>query len=371
MGSNQTVSNVELNLKLERIHKLLAQSGLDALLLRQFSNFAWATCGAACYINTADSAGNASLLITSAGRFVLTDNIEAKRLMQEEGLADQGWEFEVSPWYERKDKVSKLTRGMKLGTDTAFPNAREMAAEIAGLRFVLTQEEGERFRTLGTLCAEGMRMAVKAVQPGMTEYEIAAVLSQAVESRGVQAIVNLIATDERIFSYRHPLPTSKKLQRYAMLILCGRKWGLICSLTRFIHFGALPDEVRRKAEAVAKIDATMITATRPGHTMGEVFQQAQSAYVSSGFPDEWKLHHQGGLAGYAPREITATPTSGQPILAGQAYAWNPSIAGTKSEDTILVGERTNEILTEMKDWPTAEIQIGGKTIKRPAILEIT
>ena len=370
MGSNQTTSDKELKLKQERIHKLLAQTGLDALLLQQFSNFAWATCGAACYINTADSAGNASLLITPADRFVITNNIEAKRLMQEEGLADQGWKFEISPWYEQKDKVSELTHGMKLGADIAFPNAKELAGEIAALRFTLTQEEGERFRTLGTLCAEGMREAVEAVRPGMTEYEIAARLSQAVERRGVQAIVNLIATDERIFSYRHPLPTSKGLQRYAMLILCGRKWGLICSLTRLIHFGSLSDEVRHKAKAVAQIDATMIAATRPGHTMGDVFQQAQTAYASFGFPDEWKLHHQGGLAGYAPREITATPTSTQPILAGQAYAWNPSIAGAKSEDTILVGEQTNEVLTEMKDWPATEVQIGGQTIKRPAILEI-
>jgi Xaa-Pro aminopeptidase len=369
MGSNQATSNIELSLKLERIHRLLTECDLDALLLQRVGNFAWATCGAACYINTADSVGNASLLITPAGRFVLTDNMEAGRLMQEEGLADQGWEFEISPWYERKDKVAELTRGMKLGADTCFPGAKELNSEIAALRFALTPEEGERFRTLGILCAEGMQKAIEALQPGMTEQEIAGLLSQAVESRGVQAIVNLIATDERIFSFRHPLPTSKKLQRYVVLVLCGRKWGLVCSLSRLIHFGALPDEIRHKAEAVAKVDAAMIAATRPGHTMGDVFQQAQSAYASVGFPDEWKIHHQGGLAGYAPREITATPSSTQPILAGQAYAWNPSIAGAKSEDTILVGEQRNEILTEMKDWPTTEIQIGNQTIKRPAILQ--
>jgi Xaa-Pro aminopeptidase len=369
MGSNQNASNLELSLKLERIHGLLTHCRLDALLLQRFSNFAWATCGAACYINTADSAGNASLLITPAGRFVLTDNIEAGRLIREEGLADQGWEFIISPWYERKDKFHELTRGLKLGADTGFPDAKELTSEIAALRFDLTPEEGERFRALAILCAEGMEKAVEALKPGMTEYEIAGLLSQAVESRGVQAIVNLIATDERIFSYRHPLPTSKKLQRYAMLILCGRKWGLICSLSRFIHFGPLPDDVRYKAEGVAKIDAAMIAATHPGSSLGDVFQHAQSAYASVGYPDEWKLHHQGGLAGYAPREITAIPSSTQPILAGQVYAWNPSIAGAKSEDTILVGEHTNEILTEMKDWPTTEIQIGDQVIKRPAILE--
>ncbi len=88
-----------------------------------------------------------------------------------------------------------------------------------------------------------------------------------------------------------------------------------------------------------------------------------------GFPNEWQLHHQGGSAGYAPREVTATPSSTQPILAGQAFAWNPSITGVKSEDTILVGEHTNEVLTEMTDWPTIDVQIGDQIIKRPAILE--
>lgn len=369
MNTSPVTTESELSTKLERIRELLIQFKLDALLLHRVDNFSWLTCGASSYINTADSLGNASLLITPTSRYVLTDNIEAKRLIDEEELVKQGWEFKVSPWYEGKDRPSELTRGMKLGTDTSFPNSMELAQEITLLRLPLTLEEDERFRALGKLCAEGMRQAIDAVCPGMTEYEIAGLLSQAVESKGVQAVVNLIAVDERIFSLRHPLPTSKKLQHYAMLILCGRKWGLICSLTRLIYFGALPNDVRRKAEAVAKIDAIMIVATRPGRTMGDVFRETQSAYASVGFPDEWKLHHQGGLAGYAPREITATPTSSQPILAGQAYAWNPSIAGAKSEDTILVGDQTNKILTEMKDWPTTEIQIGGQTIKRPAILE--
>jgi antitoxin VapB len=265
--------------------------------------------------------------------------------------------------------ISELTSGMKSGTDTFFPNALDLSREIASLRSQLTSEEGGRFRELGMLCAQGMKDAVDAVRPGMTEYEIAGVLSREVESRGVQTIVNLIAFDDRIFSYRHPLPTSKKLQQYAMLVLCGRKWGLICSLTRLVHFGKLPDEVRQKGGLIAQIDAEMIAATRPNNTLGDVFQKAQAAYAYAGFPDEWQLHHQGGSAGYAPREITATPESTQPILPGQAFAWNPSITGVKSEDTILFGDRSNEIITEMADWPTIDVQINDQIIRRPAILE--
>jgi Xaa-Pro aminopeptidase len=365
----QTTSDTELNLKLERIRGILGKFDLDAILLRQTGNFAWATCGADSHINTADSIGIASLLITRTNRSVVTNNIEAERLMQEEGLAAQGWELQFSPWFEGDEHITGLTSGMKLGADTSFANALDLSHELATLRSQLTIAEGNRYRELGNLCALGMRQAIEAVQPGMSEYELAGLLAQSVESSGVQAIVNLVATDERIFSYRHPLPTAKQLRNYAMLILCGRKWGLICSVTRLVHFGQLPDEVRRKAEAVARIDAEMIVTTRPGNTLGNVFNRAQSAYAAAGFPDEWKLHHQGGSAGYAPREITATPASSEPILPGQAFAWNPSIAGAKSEDTILVGESSNEIITEMADWPTIGIQIGDQVIKRPAILE--
>jgi Xaa-Pro dipeptidase len=46
----------------------------------------------------------------------------------------------------------------------------------------------------------------------MSEYEIAGALAQSVESKGVQAVVSLITTDERISSYHHPLSTGKKFQ---------------------------------------------------------------------------------------------------------------------------------------------------------------
>jgi Xaa-Pro aminopeptidase len=186
----------------------------------------------------------------------------------------------------------------------------------------------------------------------------------------VQATVNLVATDERIFHFRHPLPSSKKLERYAMLILCGRRFGLICSLTRLMHFGALPVEVRKKSRAVAQVDAAMITATQPGRSLGEVFNVAQSAYAQVGYAEEWKLHHQGGPAGYEPREMIATPGSRVKIIEGQVFAWNPSITGTKSEDSILVNEGSYEVLTSIPGWPMQEVEINGQTVERPTILVV-
>ena len=360
----------ELDLKLDRIKDLLTKYGVNALLLQRSASFAWATCGGSSYINTATDFGVGSLLITPTGRYLITNNIEAPRFEREEHLTAQGWEFKLAPWYETNDAVAKLTRGLKLASDSAFPGAIDLGSDVAHLRADLLPEEGERFREVSRLCASAMDTAIRAIRPGMTEFEIAAVLNRETQARGVLPSVCLIATDERIFNYRHPLPTDKKMDKYAMLVLCGRKYGLVCSLTRLVHFGALSSELRRKMEAIAQIDATFITATRPGVTCGEVFRQATDVYAATGFPTEWQLHHQGGPAAYEPREWVATPTSTEAVKVGQVYAWNPSITGAKSEDTILIGAKGNEILTQIPDWPLLPIEMGGQTVNRPAILEI-
>jgi Xaa-Pro aminopeptidase len=368
----------EFSQKQDRIQALLAERKLDALLLRRVSSFAWATCGAASHVSTATTNGEATLLITPSDLYLITNNIEATRLEREEKLAAQGWEFRVVPWHEAQDPalrqaqdpVAELTRGLRLGADWPYPGAADLSGDLARLRANLTPEEGERFRVLGRLCAEAMDGAVRAVRPGQTEYQIAGLLAHEAERRGVQAIVNLIATDERVFAFRHPLPTDKELERYAMLVLCGRRWGLVCSVTRFVHFGQLPDDLRHKAEAVARIDAAFIAATRPGRSLGEIFQRGMAAYAETGFPDEWRLHHQGGPVGYEPREYLATPHSTDVVSIGQVYAWNPSITGAKSEDTILVGEGSNEVLTAIENWPTLPVTVDDQEMVRPAILEI-
>jgi len=87
----------EFDQKQQRIQTLLAEQRLDALLLQRVSSFAWATCGAASYVNMAATTGAASLLVAPSGRYVVTDNIEAPRIEQEEKLSEQGWRLRVAP----------------------------------------------------------------------------------------------------------------------------------------------------------------------------------------------------------------------------------------------------------------------------------
>jgi hypothetical protein len=58
----------------------------------------------------------------------------------------------------------------------------------------------------------------------------------------------------------------------------------------------------------------------------------------------------------------------------QAFAWNPSIAGVKSEDTILVSpERGLEVITrpERSSWPLLRAEVEGLgALDRPDILAL-
>jgi hypothetical protein len=65
--------------------------------LQRVSSFAWATCGAASYINTATTTGEATLLITKDARYLITNNIEAPHYEKEEKLKEQGWDFQIGP----------------------------------------------------------------------------------------------------------------------------------------------------------------------------------------------------------------------------------------------------------------------------------
>jgi Xaa-Pro aminopeptidase len=362
------VAMSELSGRLSLLRDLSVRHALDAILLQRVSSIAWVTGGASVYVNIARSRAEASLIITRNNQYLITNNIEATRLEKEERLASQGWDFHITPWFEKEIATQRLMKGLKLGADNYFPGALDLSGEIARLRANLNLEEGRRFQILGQLCAQAMDATARSVHPGQIEYEIAGLLAGEAETRGVQAIVNLIAVDERIFSFRHPLPTDKKLNRYVMIVLCGRRWGLVCSLTRFVYFGKLPDEIRHKKEAVAYVDAALIAATRPGRRLGQIFKIAQEAYAAVGYPDEWQLHHQGGPAGYEPREFLATPGSKATVNAGQVYAWNPSITGYKSEDSVLISEDGFEILSTIPNWPMVKVDVAGQIIERPDIL---
>ncbi len=202
----------------------------------------------------------------------------------------------------------------------------------------------------------------------MTELEISGMLAAECRAWDILPLVNLVAADDRIARYRHPIPTATRVERTLMIALTGRRQGLHASLTRFVSLGELDAKRADRAESTARVDARYILASHPGVSLAEVFAQGLDQYAREGYAGEWEKHHQGGLTGYGGREIFATRDAGHRLDANQALAWNPSITGTKSEDTVLVTEGSPEILTRTGEWPEIEVTVNGETYRRPAFL---
>ena len=155
-----------------------------------------------------------------------------------------------------------------------------------------------------------------------------------------------------------------------MVVICARRQGLIASLTRIICAGAIPDELRRRTDACARVNARLYAATRPGANGSELYRTAAEAYAEVGFPGEEHLHHQGGAAGYRTRDWVAHPASAERVEEFQAFAWNPSITGTKTEETCVAALDAVEILTTTTGWPQIPINIEGREYLSPDVLSL-
>ena len=352
----------EINGKHERLRALLASHGAQALLLTQTRNLAWFTAGADASIPVDSDAGAWSALVTAEHRDIVTTNIELTRLRAEEQLESLGFGYLEYPWHGAVPETP---------SDTIVDTQPEVAAALQQLRLVLDEAEQARCRQLGAETATAIDEATRAARPGDSEFEIAARLDAACRKRGGLAVVNLVATDERIAQFRHPLATGKRMERLVMIVVCNRKWGLVVSATRLAHAGPLPADLCVKAQKVAEIDAAVMAATHPGRSHADVFRDIQAAYAAQGEADQWRYHHQGGPAGYNAREFIVTPDDESLVQAGSAYAWNPSVVGCKSEDTILVGDAGFEIVSDAgADWPMITVEVAGRTVLRPGILEL-
>lgn len=359
----------ELAQKERRVREVMRAQNLDALLIARQDNFAWLTGGGSNFVSTATEMGAASILITGDGKWLLCDNIEQARVLEEE-LSGLGYASEAWQWWTGGllPAVERLAPGARVGSDAAVAGTQPVGAALARCRWSLLEPEIERYRWLGGRVGEAMAATCRQVRPGMTEWAIAGMLAGRLVAEGILPTVLLVAADERAYRYRHPVPTEKQVQRHVMVVVCGRKWGLIVSATRIVHFGKPDDDLTRKHRAVMQVDATLIGSTRPGAVIGDIFRAGQEAYARAGYAEEWKQHHQGGPTGYAGREFRATPESKEVVVENQAFAWNPSIAGTKSEDTMIATSGGPEILSLSGGFPTIAVEAVGLSLPRADML---
>lgn len=347
----------ERAIKRSRIMDILDRTGHDSLLLETNTAMTWYLGGSRLHISLAGDPV-AVLLVDRERDHLVTFNNEADRLIREELPADVV--VHPVPWHGSIQEVaSRLSPSEPLDEASVHRELREARQSLLPL-------EAEQYAELNREVARAMTDVLSAARPHTTEREVAAELAARVIAMGAEPLVLLCNGRERS-AFRHPLPTAAPLGRRAMAVVCARRRGMVANVTRWVRFDG-STAVERDAEArIAAVEADIFAATVPGARLDGIFDVIRGSYEAHGFgPDQWRLHHQGGPAGYAGRDPKVTASTNDEVVLNQSFTWNPSGSGVKIEDTVLLTADGIRVLSFDERWPAVEVN----GLLRPVTLEI-
>jgi Xaa-Pro aminopeptidase len=305
----------------------------------------------------ASDRGVAEVLVSRDGIQVVTTAVEAGRLRDEELPTGLGVvPFDWAHPDQRERLVREAVGDAPVASDLPVGGEVDLPGELVAEKRRLRPAEVARYRDLGTAAAEALSETLAQADPGKSELDVAGIGARALLERAIEPALILVAGSRRLDLYRHPRPTAERIGDRVSVIFCGRRHGLYANLTRFAYFRVPTGAERSTAQVVARVEAAAWSASIPGATLGQVYSAITRAYADLGHPGAEHGHHQGGITGYLSRDVLAIPGSAVEVRPPVALAWNPSLPGTKIEDTILRTDAGIEVLTVDPSWPTVEVE---------------
>lgn len=363
-----------------RLRQLIDDRGLDGIVLSSPAAVAWATGGMNTPIDRALPLDMVFVAVSPVAQVLVTTEVECPRILTDSDPEACGFSVVAVPWYEPEGFVASCIEQLdaapaRLGSDGHPAFSVDLSADLLAARMALTEFGQEALRALGRDTALALEAALRTWRPGTTDREVQAEMVRQLELTGAEAVVALVAGDERVAELRHPLAMARPVQERLMAVVVSRRGGLNIAATRFVSAKEPSPELADKFRAVRQIEGAVLAACKPGATYGEATSTLVEAYALAGHAGAWREHWQGGPIGYGTREFELAPGFEESpfwslvVAPGHALAWNPSLSGgAKVEDTFLVTARGLECLTSPIDWPTEEIE--GFSEPRPAILVV-
>jgi len=344
---------------LARAGALRERHGGRPLVLWSVGAVAWATGGLSAPIDRAGALDPVWVVVSDTATTLVVNSVEVDRIRADHDLDDLGVEVVAAPWYEARGALDAVERVVGASIDSCLTEADEdVSIDLTSTRLALGDGEVTVLSALARVATDAVEGAVRAWRPGVsTDRDVAGDVVARLERSGADAVCLIVGGDERVREYRHPLSVGARVDELLMVVVVARCQGLHVALTRTAATRADPklewllarcDDVHRSVSDV----------TRPGATWGDLYRALGEAYQRIGSPEAWREHYQGGPIGYAQREFELAPTStsspwcGVRLEPSTAVAFNPSLAGgAKIEDTYLVGDSGQRLLTDSGSWP--------------------
>ena len=343
------------NQRIQPLRDLMKAKGLDSFVIRRNPNLAWAIAGRS-HVPTTIDAACFDLIITQESATAITNVVEAPRLIAEELPSEVT--VRTVKWSEGRDP--QLPTGSKVGCDQPGGDRIDLGTEVEMMRASLIESDVARFKEICSDAAIALGNAMKQVESTDREIDVAGLITHSLWQADLEIAFLGVAGQERVHTFRHPLPTDAVVGNRVSASICAKRKGLIASVTRIVTFGEVTDSMTNEYTSIYKVEAALLDASVVGKPFSDPINAAIAAYPAHGFEaDEWTKHHQGGPTGFLPRDWPANQASTRLIAQNQPIAWNPTGKGWKAEDTILATSSGVEMLTNDPEWPA--FQVNGRT----------
>ena len=260
--------------------------------------------------------------------------------------------------------VDAGTFGMFAAIKKAFPNAEIVDGDacVIEAKTIKNSEEIKLMKTSSRIAEVGMQTAIDNIRTGARNCEILGDVMKVFYSLGMEVPqCNLIVTSGEETAPLHRFASDKMIRQGDLVFmdLGGCFNGYFSDFTRTVIHGKPNDMQKRIYAAVYEEMMVVQELLKPGHTNVELNEAARGVIRKHGF-EEWGFHgvlgHSIGISGFeAPLigELAATGEKTFEFEPGMCFSCEPAIlvpnvpggGGVRIEDTILVTENGNEVLS--------------------------
>ena len=222
-------------------------------------------------------------------------------------------------------------------------------------RAIKTPDEIKQIQKALVIQQCAFNQTIAEIKPGMTEYEITAILEYRMRSLGADgtSFPSIVAADANA-SLPHAIPGKTKVKDGGIVLIdWGARYNGYCSdLTRVIALGKMKPKIREIYQITLDAQEAAIAAIKPGMRLCDIDNVARDIITKAGYGKEFghSLGHGLGLDIHEEPRLAASMKAelqeGQ-VVTVEPGIYLPGIGGVRIEDDILVTSNGHKVLSDL------------------------